>query len=335
METGRQTRTRAASAHHGRNALRAIVLAMCAAGMAQAQTYPNKPIRWIVPFPPGGSVDGVARRIGPALAASLGQQVVLDNRSGASGNIAAEIVSHAPPDGYTLMGHTVPFVVNTFLYSRVPYDVLRDFVPVSLLASTDSVITVHPSVPATNIKELIALARSKPGTLLYGSAGIGTNPHICGELLNYLAKTEIGVVHFKGGAPARTAVIAGELPITYNSVLETVGYVRASRLRALGVTGSKRSPAMPNVPTLAESGVPGYEFAAWHGLLAPKGTPAVIANTLRERIKAAVGTPETTRQLEDQGLDVIISTPDEFAAYLKRELAKWGPVVKERRMRAD
>jgi len=300
-----------------------------------AQTYPVKPIRWIVPFPPGGSVDGVARRVGPALAANLGQQVVLDNRSGASGNIAAELVAAAPPDGYTLLSHTVPFVVNTFLYSRVPYDVARDFVPVSLLASTDSVVTVHPSVPAKNIKELIALARSKPGTLLYGSAGIGTNPHICGELLNYLAKTEIGVVHFKGGAPARIAVIAGELPITYNSVLETVGFVKAGRLRALGVTGTKRSPAMPNVPTLAESGVPGYEFAAWHGLLAPKGTPPAIAHALRDKIKVAVGTPEMVRQFEDQGLDMILSTPEEFGAYLKRELAKWGPVVKERRMRAD
>jgi tripartite-type tricarboxylate transporter receptor subunit TctC len=190
-------------------------------------------------------------------------------------------------------------------------------------------------VPVKSIRELIALARSKPASLLYGSAGIGTNPHICGELLNYLAKTEIGVVHFKGGAPARTAVIAGELPITYNSVLETVGFVKAGRLRALGVTGTRRSPAMPDVPTIAESGVPGYHFAAWHGLLAPKGTPTAIANTLRERIKATIGAPETLRQFEEQGLDVVISTPEEFAAYLKREIAKWGPVVKERRMRAD
>lgn len=156
---------------------------------------------------------------------------MLDNRSGASGNIATELVANAAPDGYTLLSHTVPFVVNTFLYRRVPYDIVRDFVPVSLLASTDSVVTVHPSVPAKSIRELIALARSKPSSLLYGSAGVGTNPHICGELLNYLAKTDIGVVHFKGGAPARTAVIAGELPITYNSVLETVGYVKAGRLR--------------------------------------------------------------------------------------------------------
>jgi len=324
------------SAVTARRVVPAIVLiAWALAPAVHAQTYPAKPIRWIVPFPPGGSVDGVARRVGPALSASVGQQVVLDNRSGASGNIAAELVAGAPPDGYTLLSHTVPFVVNTFLYGRVPYDVVRDFVPVSLLASTDSVVTVHPSVPATNIKELIALARSKPGALLYGSAGIGTNPHICGELLNYLAKTEIGVVHFKGGAPARIAVIAGELPITYNSVLETVGFVKAGRLRALGVTGTKRSPAMPNVPTLAESGVPGYEFAAWHGLLAPKGTPAPIAQMLHQRIKAAVGTPEMVRQFEEQGLDVIVSAPDEFAAYLKREMAKWGPVVKERRMRAD
>ncbi len=316
-------------------AIGAAVICACLPTAAQAQSYPSKPIRWIVPFPPGGSVDGVARRVGPALAGSIGQQVVLDNRSGASGNIATELVANAAPDGYTLLSHTVPFVVNTFLYRRVPYDIVRDFVPVSLLASTDSVVTVHPSVPAKSIRELIALARSKPSSLLYGSAGVGTNPHICGELLNYLAKTDIGVVHFKGGAPARTAVIAGELPITYNSVLETVGYVKAGRLRALGVTGAKRSPAMPEVPTIAESGVPGYHFAAWHGLLAPKGTSSAVANTLRERIKAAIGSPESLRQFEEQGLDVSISTPEEFAAYLKREIAKWGPVVKERRMRAD
>lgn len=317
---------------------RLAAAAVTAAGLgpltAGAQNYPVKPIRWVVPFPPGGSVDAVARRLGPALSAHLGQQIVLDNRTGASGNIAAELVMRAPPDGYTLMNHTVPFVVNTFLYSRVPYDVLGDFAPVSLLASTNSVLTVHPSLPVRTVRELIALARSKPGALNYGSAGIGTNPHICGELLNHLAKINIVAVQFKGGAPARMATIAGELPVTFTSVLETAPQVKAGRLRAIGVTSLKRSPVLPDVPTIAESGVPGYEFVAWHGLFAPKATPAAILGLLHARLKAAV-TPELAKQLDDQGLDLALGSPDEFSAYLKSELAKWGKVVKERGMRAD
>jgi tripartite-type tricarboxylate transporter receptor subunit TctC len=253
-------------------------------GTALAQEYPAKPIRWVVPFPPGGSVDGVARRIGPALSAKLGQQVVLDNRTGASGNIAAELVARAPGDGYTVMNHTVPFVVNTFLYARVPYDVLRDFAPVSLLGSTPSMLTVHPSLPVHTVKDLIALARAKPGALFYGSAGIGTNPHICGELLNHLAKIDLKVVHFKGGAPARIATIAGELPMTFTSVLETVPQVKAGRLRGIAVTSLKRTSVLPDTPTISESGVPGYEFVAWNGLVAPTGTPGAVTRLLRDRI---------------------------------------------------
>ena len=300
-----------------------------------AQAYPAKPIRWIVPFPPGGSVDGVARRIGPPLAASLGQQVVLDNRSGASGNIASELVARSPADGYTVMSHTVPFVVNTFLYSRVPYDVTRDFEPVSLLASTANVITVHPSLPVHSVRELIALAQARRGELFYGSAGIGTNPHICGELLNHLAKIDLTVVHFKGGGPARMAAIAGEVPITFTSVLETVPQVKAGRMRAIAVTSRKRVSALPDTPTVEEAGVPGYEFSAWHGLVAPKGTPAAITHLLRDRIKATVSAPEVVRQFADQGLDLVVSSPEEFGAFLQAELRKWGPVVKERGMRAD
>ncbi len=300
-----------------------------------AQAYPAKPIRWIVPFPPGGSVDGVARRIGPPLAASLGQQVVLDNRSGASGNIASELVARSPADGYTVMSHTVPFVVNTFLYSRVPYDVTRDFEPVSLLASTANVITVHPSLPVHSVRELIALAQARRGELFYGSAGIGTNPHICGELLNHLAKIDLTVVHFKGGGPARMAAIAGEVPITFTSVLETVPQVKAGRMRAIAVTSRKRVSALPDTPTVEEAGVPGYEFIAWHGLVAPKGTPAAITHLLRDRIKATVSAPEVVRQFADQGLDLVVSSPEEFGAFLQAELRKWGPVVKERGMRAD
>ena len=215
---------------------------------AQSENYPAKPIRWIVPFPPGGSVDILARLAGAKLAENLGQQVVIDNRSGASGNVGTEIVARAAPDGYTVGSNTVPFVANTFLYSRVPYDVLNDFAPVSLMASTANVLTVHPSVPAHSVRELLQLAKSRPGALNYGSAGVGTNPHIAGELFNYLGKVNLVVVHFRGGAPALVAAIGGEVGITFTSVLESAPHITAGKLRALGVTGLKRSPAIPDVP---------------------------------------------------------------------------------------
>jgi tripartite-type tricarboxylate transporter receptor subunit TctC len=308
---------------------------LLAAGPAAAQSYPAKPIRWIVPFPPGGSVDAIARRLGPSLAQSFNQQVIVDNRSGASGNIGSELVARAAPDGYTVLSNTVPFVVNTFLYARVPYDVASDFAPVSWIASTASIMTVHPSLPVKSVRELLQLARSKPGALNYASAGVGTNPHIAGELFNHLGKVNIVAIQYKGGAPARMATIAGELPITITSVLETAQQVKAGRLRALGVTSLKRSVALPEVPTIAESGLPGYEFNAWHIMVVPKGTPSAIAHLLRDRIKQAVTAPEVVRQLEDQGLELVVSTPEELGAFLKSELQKWGKVVKERGMRAE
>ena len=302
---------------------------------AFAQTYPAKPVRWIVPFPPGGSVDAIARRLGAALAAQLGQQFVIDNRSGASGNIGTETVARSAPDGYTLLSNTVPFVVNTFLYARVPYDVVNDFAPISWLASTASVMTVHPSLPVRNVRELLQLAKARPGALNYASAGVGTNPHIAGELFNHLGKVNIVAIQFKGGAPARMSAIAGEIPITITSVLETAPQIKAGRLRAIGVTSLKRSVALPDVPTIAESGLPGYEFNAWHVFVAPRGTPAAVVNLLRDRVKSAVSSPDVVRQLEDQGLELVVSTPEELGAFLKSELAKWGKVVKERGMRAE
>ena len=312
-----------------------IVASSLTAIPCAAQTYPSKPIRWIVPFPPGGSVDAIARRLGPALAAQFGQQIVIDNRSGASGNIGTELVARSAPDGYTVLSNTVPFVVNTFLYPRVPYDVVNDFAPISWLASTASVMTVHPSLPVRSVRELLQLAKARPGALNYASAGVGTNPHIAGELFNHLGKVSIVAIQFKGGAPARMSTIAGEIPITITSVLETVPQIKAGRLRAIGVTSAKRSITLPDVPTIAESGLPGYEFNAWHVFVAPKGTPPAIVNLLRDRVKSVVASPDVVRQLEDQGLELVVSTPEELGAFLKSELAKWGKVVKERGMRAE
>jgi tripartite-type tricarboxylate transporter receptor subunit TctC len=314
-----------------------FAMAMSPARFAAAQSvnYPAKPIRWIVPFPPGGSVDILARLAGAKLGENLGQQFVIDNRSGASGNVGTEIVAHSAPDGYTLVSNTVPFVANTFLFKRVPYDVLNDFAPISLMASTANVLTVHPSVPAHSVRELLQLAKSRPGELNYGSAGIGSNPHIAGELFNYLGKVNLTVVHFRGGAPALVAAIAGEVGITFTSVLESAPHTKAGKLRALGVTGLKRSAAIPDVPPIAEAGLPGYEFVAWHVLLAPKATPGAVVALLNDNLKRILLAPGQPKLYEDRGLDVIVSSPEECATYLKNEMSKWGKVIKERGMRAD
>jgi len=302
---------------------------------AQSGSYPAKAIRWIVPFPPGGSVDTLARRVGMGLAKNLGQQVVIDNRSGASGNIGMEVVARAAPDGYTVGSNTVPFVANTFLYSRVPYNVLVDFVPVSLMATTANVLAVHPSVPARSVRELLQLAKSRPGTLNYGTAGVGSNPHVAGELFNYLGKVNLTAVHFKGGAPAVVAAIAGEVGVAFSSVLETSGHFTTGRLRPLGVTGIKRSPRLADIPTIAEAGLPGYEVDAWHVLLAPKGTPAPVVVLLSENVKKILLAPGEPKRFADRGLDVIASSPEECATHLKNEVVKLGRVVKERGMRAE
>jgi tripartite-type tricarboxylate transporter receptor subunit TctC len=288
----------------------------------------------ISPFPPGGSVDLVARLIAPKLSESLGQQVVVDNRSGASGTIGTELAARAAPDGYTLLVNTLPLVTNMYMF-RVPYDVLKDFAPISLLSGAQNVLTVHPSVPARSVRELLQLAGSKPGALNYASAGPGTNPHVAGELFNFLGKVNLVVVHFKGGGPGLVATMSGEVSISFSNIAETTAFVKAGRLRALGVTSLKRSPALPDVPTIAEAGIPGYEFVTWHAMVAPKGTPGAILATLNEHVVKALHAPDTVKRFGDIGLDVIASSPDELAAHLKKEAAKWGKVIKERGMKAE
>lgn len=315
----------------------AFAMGACLVELAAAQTenYPTKPLRVIVPFPPGGSVDIIARLLSPKLSESLGQQVVVENRSGASGNIGTELAARAAPDGYTLILHTLPFVANTFLYSRVPYDVQNDFAPISLLSSSPSLLAVHPSIPAHSVRELLALAKSRPGALNYATAGPATNPHIAGELFNYLGKVNLVAVHFKGGGPGLIATISGEISITFSNIAETSAYVNAGRLRALGVSSLKRSPALPDLPTIAEAGLPGYEFVTWHGMLAPKGTPRAIVVSLNDRLRKIMSAPDQMQRFKERGLDIITSSPEEFAAHLKNEMNKWGKVIKERNMRAD
>ena len=322
--------------------LMAAGLALAAATVclpARAQGYPSKAIRLVSPFPPGGSVDVVGRLLAAKLSESLGQQMVVDNRSGASGVIGTQVVMSSPPDGYTLLINTIPFVTNQFLMPRAPYDPLRDFVSISLVASSPSLVTVHPSLPVRSIQELIALAKAKPGQLYYSAAGVGTNPHIAGELFNLLADVNMVAVQFKGGGPADIALIAGEVGVTFGNISQEVGYVKAGRMRALAVTSAKRNPAMPELPTVAEAGpdgpLRGYEFDTWFVVAAPKGTSRVVVDTLNSHIRKALTAPDQVKFYEERGLTVIASTPEEAAAHLENEQRKWQRVIKERGIKAE
>ena len=316
-------------------ALSFMVLAFGAACTFAAE-YPGKPVRIITPFPPGGSVDLVARLVGADLSKPLGQQVVIDNRSGASGMIGTELAKNAAPDGYTLLVNTLPFVTNQFAYEKVPYDPINDFAPISVLSSVASVLVAHPSLPVNSMKDLITLARSKPGAITYGTAGAATNPHIAGELLNNIAKIKLLPVHYKGGGPATIATLSGETQLYFvNAIPEALPHIQAKKLKALGITATKRNPSAPEIPTMAEAGLPGYEFTTWQILAAPKATPAPIIATLNEKVRAVMKTPDAVKRWQDRGFDVVASTPEEMAAHLGREIRKWRVVFKEQGIRAE
>jgi tripartite-type tricarboxylate transporter receptor subunit TctC len=318
-----------------KRAMAFMVLAFIAAN-AFAADYPTKPIRIVSPFPPGGSVDLVARLVGADLSKVLGQQIVIDNRSGATGMIGTELAAKSAPDGYTLLVNTLPFVTNQFVYGKAPYDPIGDFAPVSLLSSVASVLVSHPALPVNSMKDLIALARAKPGAITYGTAGAGSNPHIAGELLNNLAKIKLVAVHYKGGGPATISTLSGETQLYFvNAIPEALPYIEARRLKALGITATRRNPAAPQIPTMAEAGVPGYEFVTWQILAAPKGTPAAIIATLNEKVRAVLKTPEAIKRWQERGFDVIASTPEEMTAHLLSEIKKWRVVFKEQGIKAE
>ena len=304
-------------------------------GLGQTESYPVRPVRLVVPFPPGGSLDFNARLIAPRMSELLGHQLIVDNRGGASGTIATSAAARAAPDGYTLVLHTVPFVTAPILYSKAGYDPVNDFAPVSVLSHVPMAISVHPSLPVRSMKELLALAKSRPGELNYGSAGIGTNSHITGELFNLLGKAGIVPIHFKGGGPALAAAVSGEVHVAFSNVPQTTVMVAAKRLRPIAVSSLKPSPALPGVPPAAEAGLPGFEFVGWHGLLAPKGTPPAIIALLNEKLRATVSTPEMQQRFEKGGLDVVTNSPREFADYLRSEQDKWQRVIRERNIKAE
>jgi tripartite-type tricarboxylate transporter receptor subunit TctC len=311
-----------------------LAAAAVALSAQAAERYPSRPIRVIVPFPPGGSTDFNARAIQDKLSASLGQQIVIDNRGGASGQIGTGIAKRSDADGHTLLLHTIAFVTSPILYPEAGYDPLKDFSALSLLSSVPMAISVHPSSPVKSVKELLQLAKSKPGALNYGSAGIGTNSHITGELFNMLARTTIVPVHYKGGGPALAAAVSGEVQVAFSNVSQTRRMVEAGRLRPLAVSSLKPSPAFPQLPTAAAAGLPGFEFEAWHVMMAPRGTPPAVVRTLSEKIRAVLADPVILQRFEKGGMDALPTTPKETVAYLANEQKKWARVIKERNIKA-
>jgi tripartite-type tricarboxylate transporter receptor subunit TctC len=293
-----------------------------------AQTYPNKPVRVVVPYPPGGPTDIVARVLFQQVSEATGQQFLLDNRAGAGGNIGAEIVAKAPADGYTLLIGTTAHAINMSLFKNLNYDVQKDFAPVSLLTQGPLVLVAHPQFPANSVKEVIELAKSKPGGLNFASSGNGQSTHLSAELFNTMAGIKMSHVPYKGSAPALTDVMSGQVDVMFDTTLSAMPFVKAGKLKALGLTSPVRSPAAPEVPTIAESGLPGYEVFAWNGVLVPVGTPKPIIQLLNDHIRKAMLLPQVRDKFSAQGFAASWNSPDNFGMFLKNEVDKWTRTVK-------
>lgn len=306
-----------------------IATALAASSTSVAQSYPTKPIRIVVVSTPGGSVDTLARTVGPKLAERWGQQVLVDNRPGAGGAIAAEIVAKSPPDGYTLiMGTVASFATNVSLRKSLPYDPVKDFSPISLVATQNLMLLIHPSVPAKSVRELTAIAKKQPGVLSFASAGNGTGGHLSGELYKMLAGVDLLHVPYKGVQPALIDVVSGQVSMTFASIISSMPQVKNNRLRPLAVTGGQRSPAAKELPTMIEAGVKGYESATWYGLLAPAGTPADVVSKLNTEVVAILKSPEMNDRLSKEGADPVGNTPAEFARHIQVEIEKWRKVIR-------
>ena len=314
-----------------------IILKTCALGLALglcpapalAQPYPNKPIRLIVPFPAGGGVDYIGRIVGKGLSERLGQQVVVDNRPGANAILGLENLKTSPPDGYTIAAASAgPLAVNPFIYAKLPHDTLKDFTQIANMVNYPLLLVSHPSLPVKNVKELIALAKARPGEITYSSPGVGNSSHLAGELFNAMAKVKILQVPYKGMAPAVLSTLSGETQIIYASIPPVLGHVRAGKVKALGVGNAKRVPSLPEFPTIAESGVPGYEAYAWAGMIGPANMPRDIVMKLNKAIVDTLNQKDVIDRMLADGTVPTPSSPEEFTAYMKAELKKWGDVVK-------
>jgi tripartite-type tricarboxylate transporter receptor subunit TctC len=317
-------------------ALAAVILAL-AAQAALAQPWPAKPIRLVVPFAPGGSSEIIARSLAAQLSTSLGQQVYVDNKPGGAGNVAMEEVKRAPADGYTMiLGHVGVLAVNPALFGRtLPYDPVKDFIPVSLVATVPNVIAVNPDLPVTTLADLVRKAKAEPGKLNYGSAGNGSAGHLAMEYFKAQAKVDIVHVPYKGTGPMLADLMGGQTQMTFNGVPPIIGQIKGGKLRPIAVGSAKRVPSMPDVPTIAESGYPGFETSQWYGILLPAGTPAPIVERLHREIVAALAKPETTRRIVEDGGVAVGNTPAEFAALIAREEKRWGEVVRSSGVKPD
>jgi len=303
---------------------------------AAAQQYPTRPVRFVLGFAPGGASDTMARTVGTRLSEGLGQPVVIDNRAGAGGNIAAEIVARSQPDGYTmLLGNNGILAVNVSLYPKLAFDPVKDFAPVVLVASQPNILVVNPSVPAHSVKDLVALAKSKPGQLNYASPGAGTTGHLAGELFKRMAGVSYTIVPFKGGGPSALAMLSGETQFTFATALSVQGHIKSGKLRALAVTTAKRSASFPDLPTVAEAGVPGFDAITWHGVVVPARTPQAVITRLNSEFNKVLQTADMRERLLTLGSEVIGGEPKQLTEYMRVEIPRWAKVIKESGARAD
>lgn len=312
-----------------------ILLAAFAATPVESQQYPVRPVRMIVPFAPGGAVDVVARIAAVGMTEILGQQVVVDNRAGGGGVIGTDITVQARGDGYTLLLHSAAIASEPALRAKLPYDAMKDLAPVTLVGVTPNLLVAHPSFTAKSARDLIALAKERPGIITYGTGGVGSSSHLAVELFGILSGTRFNHIPFKGAGPAVTAVVAGELNFTIAPMPAAISHTRAGRLRALGVSGLRRSPAAADIPTIAETGLPGYEFVAWFGLLAPASTPPKLVERIASQVQAAVNVPDMRGKMESQGFEPETNSPAEFRAHILKETEKWRKVITQAGIKAS
>jgi tripartite-type tricarboxylate transporter receptor subunit TctC len=292
-----------------------------------AGNYPSKTVRMVVGYPPGGPTDVIARTVAQKLSLAFGQQVIVDNRPGASGIIGAELVVKAAPDGYTLLTVPITYAVTPSVYPKMPYDAEKDLAPVALVAAAPFILVVHPALPVKTVKDLIALAKSRPGQINYASASAGGMPHLAGELFNSMAGVKLTHIPYKGAAPATIDLLAGQVSLMFNNMLSAMPHVKSAKLRAVAVTSAKRSSVLPEMPTIAET-IPGYAASGWYGAFAPASTPRDIIAKLNAEINRAMRQPDVTQRLAGDGVEAVNLTPDEFSIYLKQEIAKWGKIAK-------